>query len=341
MGKCLIFNCQGEITNGNVDKLGYLKISIKSAPEQGSKLSALVHSSDPGAKMEIVGDSYFTNSNDKNLGKTIQIPAQDVIYIHNSDCVLYVDKYNLTRLETGSVVCPLDELRYSTNLDRLGAKCSGDIANLKDLTRLTFLAMSAAPVSGDIANLKGMTGLTYIDMPNTQVSGDVANLKDMTGLTALNLGNTQVSGDIANFKDMTRLTILNVFSQLKPMTGDIGQLSGISNCPSMSFKYSKLTGDLAILPSRCQFLSFSYDKGSTFTWTTRPSTAKIIAIEGNATIIDIDKMLQDQAQCQVGISSNDPGYLKEITVRGNRTSASDDAVATLQQKGYTVRITNV
>ena len=107
----------------------------------------------------------------------------------------------------------------------------------------------------------------------------------------------------------------------------------------MSIKYSKLTGDLAILPVSCRFVSFQNDKGSVFTWSTRPSTAKIIAIEGNVSITNIDKMLQDQAQCQVGFSSNDSEWYKKISCVGTRTSASDAAVATLQSKGYTVSIT--
>ena len=106
----------------------------------------------------------------------------------------------------------------------------------------------------------------------------------------------------------------------------------------MVLQYSKLTGDLATIPSNCIFISFINDKGSVFTWSTRPSTAKIIAIEGSASLTNIDKMLQDQAQCQVGFSSSDQAWYKTISVAGNRTSASDDAVEALQQKGYTISI---
>ena len=106
----------------------------------------------------------------------------------------------------------------------------------------------------------------------------------------------------------------------------------------MNFKYSKLIGDLATLPASCRFASFGTGKGSVFTWSNRLSTAKIIAIEGNASVTNIDKMLQDQAQCQVGFKLNDSTWYKTISVAGNRTSASDAAVSTLQSKGYTVSI---
>ena len=166
----------------------------------------------------------------------------------------------------------------------------------------------------------------------------ISDLKYSTALTSLILLNTQVSGDIANLKGLTALTSLDLSNTQVPLTGDIGQLSSLSNCLDIKLKNSKLTGDLAMLPSKCRFVSFQYDKGSVFTWSTRPSSAKIIAIEGNANLTNIDKMLQDQAQCQVGFSSNSETWYKTISVAGNRTSSSDDAVATLQQKGYTISI---
>ena len=168
---------------------------------------------------------------------------------------------------------------------------------------------------------------------------DLSDLKYSAAFNFLNLNNSQVTGDIANLKNLTALTSLKVFNTQIPLTGNIGDISTLTKCVEIQLKFSKLTGDLAKLPSVCKFASFSNDKGSVFTWSTRPSSAKIIAIEGNASLTNIDKMLQDQAQCQVGFSSNDPSYYKVISVAGNRTSASDDAVATLQQKGYTISIT--
>ena len=79
---------------------------------------------------------------------------------------------------------------------------------------------------------------------------------------------------------------------------------------------------------------FNYlDKLAKFTWGSRPTNAKIVAIEGAPTISNIDKMLQDQAACQVGITSSDLTYYKTITATGTRTSASDAAIQTLQSNG--------
>ena len=203
---------------------------------------------------------------------------------------------------------------------------------------MTYISLRNTQVSGDIVNLNNLTALINLDLPYTQVSGDIVNLKNLTALTNINLQNTHVSGDIVNLKNLTALTNIQLYNEQIPLIGNINQLNNLSSCVSMTFKYSKLTGDLAILPSELRFVSFSNDKGSVFTWSARQSTAKIIAIEGNASLTNIDKMLQDQAQCQVGFLSNDPLWYKIISVAGNRTSASDNAVATLQQKGYTISI---
>ena len=95
-------------------------------------------------------------------------------------------------------------------------------------------------------------------------------------------------------------------------------------------------GDLAVMhPNLCYI---DCGSGVTYTWSSRPSSSKIIAIPNKATMNNIDKMLQDQAQCQVGFTSSDNTLYKTITVAGTRTSASDEAVTALQSKGYTVSI---
>lgn len=101
---------------------------------------------------------------------------------------------------------------------------------------------------------------------------------------------------------------------------------------------ASLTGDLATLPSTCRYVSLNDNIDSVFSWGTRPSSAKTIAIIGNPHIENVDKMLQDQAQCVVGFSTGDDQIYKTISCAGTRTSASDAAVQALQNKGYTISI---
>ena len=200
--------------------------------------------------------------------------------------------------------------------------------------------LSNTKTSGDIAELKNLTALTNLNLSNTKTSGDIADLKNLTALTKLSIYNTYVSGDIAELKNLTALTSISLCNFIAPITGDIGSLYSLKSLQFMSVQNSQLSGDLANLPPNCIFISLKNDAGSTLTWGTRPSSAKIVAIEGNAKLENIDKMLQDQAQCQIGYTSGDEQYMKTISVVGTRTSASDTAVQTLQSKGYTVSITS-
>ena len=194
------------------------------------------------------------------------------------------------------------------------------ISDKYSLTRITPYYKNESPdkvygknIKFNISDLKYSNDLTFLDLSNTQVSGDIANLKNLTSLTYISLDYTKISGDI-------------------------GELSGLIKCVNISLKGSTFTGDLSQIPSSCPFISFGYNKNTVLSWTNRPSAANILAIEGNAKITDVDKMLQDQAQCQVGFTESSPAWYKIISCIGTRTSASDTAVATLQQKGYTVSI---
>ena len=358
MGKCLITKLNGSVNNSELLKIGELRISFGKVQNPTKENRSLNIKVNKESKVELIGDGYFTDENlGANKGKSLLLSpnTNNYIYISNNDVAISIsDKYALTGIFHQAVEHPwnasgdkshikynLEDLKYSaalTNLSAKSANISGDISALTNLTALVTMDLSNTQVSGDIANLKTLTALTSMNLSNTQVSGDIANLKTLTALTSMNLPNTQVSGDIANLKTLTALTSMNLSNMQNPLTGNISNLKSLTKCTDIKLDYSKLTGDLATLPASCRFVSFYKDKGSTFTWTTRSSSAKIIAIASTATLTNIDKMLQDQAQCQVGFSSSDDVWLKTISVTGNRTSASDDAVATLQQKGYTISI---
>ena len=369
MNKCLVTRLNGSVHDSSLLRLSEMRIRFDKVVSTTEHAQAFKLGAVKPIQLEIVGDGYFTDKTlTQNLGKTKTISSDEEIWVSNGAEIAILDKYSLMRINklySDNITFNISDLKYSTaladlrlydtqlgsdiaNLKNLIAltdlylyntQVSGDIANLKNLTSLRNLYLYNTQVSGDIANLKNLTSVSDLYLYNTQVSGDIANLKDLTTVRNLSLENTQVSGDIANLKNLTALTSLSLSNKQQPLTGDISQLSVLSNCTRIILSYSKLSGDLAILPSECRFTSFYEDKGSVFTWSTRTSTAKIIAIEGNAKITNIDKMLQDQAQCQIGFSSNDDVRFKTISALGTRTSASDAAVQTLQKKGYTVSVT--
>ena len=329
MNQCLVTKLKGAVSDSSLMRLGEFRIKVNRVTTPTSMTQGFTFTFNKDVQIEIIGNGYFTNKAlTANNGKTMNITANTMasVYVSNGDFeVAVLDKYSLVRLlcyaqgeanvtaaEMSNRSMTIDDLKYSTALTTIGlgsTQVSGDISALQNLTALTTIGLGSTQVSGDISALQNLTALTYINLGSTQVSGDMQNL---TALTTINLGSTQ-----GNLSSLSRLTKLNY----------------------CSLKQSKITGDLASLASTCYFASFQDDNGSTLTWTTRPSTANIIAIEGNASLANIDKMLQDQAQCVKAIPASGESWFKNISVAGTRTSASDAAVATLQEKGYTVSIT--
>ena len=354
MNKCLVTKLSGSVHDSSLLRLGEMRIRLDNVESPTKYTQGIGLDVVKPVQLEIIGDGYFTDKTlTQNLGKTKIISSSEGIFVSNCTKIAVLDKYSLrqitgyyisgdsTKVYNKNILINISDLKYSTaltSLDLPNTQSSGDIANLKSLTALTSLNLFGTQASGDIANLKNRTALKYLNLYNTQASGDIANLKSLTALTSLNLSNTQAIGDIANLKSLTALTSLELYNTQTPIIGNIGELSALTKLTEISCKYSRLNGDLAVLPASCHFASFKNDVGSVFTWSSRPSTAKIIAIEGNASITNIDKMLQDQAQCQVGFSSSDNLWYKTISAVGSRTSASDDAVAALQHKGYTISI---
>ena len=196
---------------------------------------------------------------------------------------------------------------------------SGDIASLKGLTALTSLSLGGK-VSGDIASLKGLTALTSLSLGGN-VSGDIASLKGLTALTSLSATyGDKITLKAADFSEMPNLRSINVGTGGTAYIGEFGDVATLGP----EFIYLFLGGNYA-----------------TIEWTARPSSSKIISIFGSPKLANVDKMLQDQANCVVGITSTSPEYLRTISATGTRTSASDNAVATLKSKGYIIIINGV
>lgn len=333
MNKCLVTKLNGSVSNSEILRLGEMRVHFDkvSDPTEGTqKLGIGISDS---VTMEIIGDGFFTDKYlTVNKGKTFNFQkGLNGVWVSNNDLdVAILNKYKVTYV---GAYLPDDsyETIYKKNKKM-------NINDLKYSLGITQILLPSTQSSGDIGSLKDLTELISIDLSNTEVSGDISALKNLLNLKRLFFDNTKVSGNIKDLNALTKLTGLSISNVQNPLTGNIGTFSAFPLITDIILKYSKLTGDLATLPASCKFVSFLNDKGSSFTWGTRASSSNIIAIEGDAYLTDVDKMLQDQAQCQVGFSSSDPTWYKAISVKGNRTSASDDAVAILQQKGYTINI---
>lgn len=129
----------------------------------------------------------------------------------------------------------------------------------------------------------------------------------------LDIKNSSLYGNVSVFSKFTQKFVeLDLPNTVK------GELSQINSC---LIAYSEEKGE---------YVSCSWKQ-------TRPSTYVICGMSMVDLGNDVDKMLQDQATCVDNGQSQ--SWFKKIACKGNRTSASDAAVQTLQSKGYTVSIT--
>lgn len=324
MNKCLVTKLNGSIDNKELLKLGELRININNSSNQSGGNREIKIGVKSSATLEIVGDGYFTDkTHAQNNGKIKVINGNDnKIYVSKDVKKLsIISKYDIESLAlTGNISeMQLIDFKYCKLISGLfitrSSLITGDIEILKEFSNLIDILAEYSGISGDIASLKDIINIVRLRMSNTLVGGDISNLSKLTNLTSLSLGNTNVR-----------------------VTGDLSSLSQMSKLKDATLKIASITGDLASLPSSCRLISLISNSGSV-TWSNRPSTATILAIEGNVPLGNIDEMLQNQAQCQVGFTSSDTAIYKSISVKGTRTSASDAAVQTLQSKGYTVSIT--
>lgn len=197
-----------------------------------------------------------------------------------------------------------------------------------------LLANSNNPFN-EVSQLNFLNNLKQFTL-NTDDVFDLDNLKQSTSLTLVHLkGN--IIGDISSLKNMTAITNLSGKFFINGKAEELRMLPKLEmfDCENAVDKGD--FGDIALLPVNFKYLNLG--RNASISWSSRPSTSKIIGIIGSPRLSNIDKMLQDQAQCVTGITSSTTEYMKSITATGTRTSASDAAVQTLQSKGYTVSIT--
>lgn len=208
-----------------------------------------------------------------------------------------------------------DSVTIFTVNSNAGYNSEFNIEELKYMKALKYLSVFGNKSAyGDISTTSG--SIISAQFSDTSVSGDIGK---MTARVAdLRLDNTFVKGDI------TSVLVKTSYFSAKGVTSLHGDLSKVATegIPNSEIPFYSTVGN--------------------YTWSDRPASAMIVALEGPNLGNNVDKMLQDQANCKVPerLSTSNVPWYKAISVKGSRTSASDAAVAILQQKGYTVSVTS-
>lgn len=278
MGNCLVTKLKGIVINSNLLRVGEIRIRVHRIDNPNSETQRINLNFTEDVKLEIIGDGYFTNNTlVNNLGKSLIAKAnvETLVYFSNGDFeIAILNKYALKKIDA----------RTNKN------KAIKNIADLKHSSNLTYLGINGVEDVGYFSDIKSLTNLSYLAVSNANISGNLSDLKSLTNLTYLIIGNTsnKTTGNVSSLKDMTKLNTLAIIN-------------------------SDVIGDLATLPSSCRSAAFDYhDTNTVFDWSSRPASSKIIALRGNPKLKNIDKMLQDQANCVVGFTSADDASYKKI-----------------------------
>ena len=310
MGKCLVTRLNGIVANESLLHVGEMVVEV-----EGVNANSILFNDYKGS---ISCDRSFmlgTETVNANEKRSLNNDWTDIKSIDaGSYRFHFFDKYSIYGFIQKALAASYNGLCFLKNANEITITPSNyfDLSNIASSAKLTRLSLGGK-VAGDISCLSALTALVSLSLGG-DTYGDISSVRSKSSIVSLRIGSPKITFNSDKLKEFSALG---------------------------SFIYEGRTavdfGDIATFGEDFSFIDL--DTMAKIRWTTRNSPAKIIGINNSPTLDNIDKMLQDQAECETGITSSTPSWMKVITAKGTRTSASDAAVQTLQSKGYTVSIT--
>lgn len=357
MNKCLITRLSGVVNNNSLPKLGELTIKFTKGTKSGNRNIVLKFSQK--TEIKISGDSAFTSGSKTT---TLNVDQQAQLGFNNmNEMEISFPKYNLQYLainitDGGTAKFDIGDLKYSKLLEMINVSNTdvyGDISIVSDFELLTGFRVANTKVYGDVSAISNLSKLKVIELANTAITGDLSAISNLSELSYVYMNDSRITGNlsaISNLSELVRFEATNLdlvanvsaivnlnkllYLYVDKLKGDINTTNNIQNFRVLVSTAAEMTGDLALLPSSMYRLELRKSTKSSFTWSNRPSSAKILSIYGSMVLSDIDKMLIDNAKCEVPTAGDN--NTKNFYIIGKRTTASDSAVQTLQSKGYSV-----
>ena len=311
MTKCFITRLKGSVTNDTLPILGAIRVNVVGEENLANTVSGNLTFN--GSKCNWKGTSGCTLPSypDYELNRYNVVTTKEA-----KGLLLLTDKYSLKELDTsyGYGACvKLSDLSYCKNLYVLAISNSyqeGDLSEISDLN-LKSLNVAKSKITGSLDSLSKMTSLTSITINNTSISGDIANLAGNKNMSMVNINDSHVYGSLSSLIGCSKITKI------------------------IAMNNSVVEGNLEDFANHANLVSFQ-NFGVVNTWSSeslRPSNMpKIIITSKFKTATDTDNFLKNMAKC------SDEGLTFKTFYFGNshRTSASDAAVSTLQNAGYTL-----
>lgn len=311
MGKCLVTKLGSAVQNEDLLKMGELEIVLKDNSSSGKRMPSFQFTEATVIKA-INGLIADTNTNNGNKAQELNINSEsgNMSCFADGEVKLRIsNKYNLVSFAE-------EDNNYYADLEV-------DLADLKYCKALTKLRIGKnKTVKGSLEDIKDLPITNIYVAP--EIPSDLAIVK---GWTLTNSYSEEellynVFGDIANihtsFDRNIKLTVFG--AEGKSLYGDLG----------------KLDDKISIFVS-----NGITNMSENFTWsstTARPSSYSFLPLYRVrfATSTDVDNYLINAANCNF-----DEGHDKNIIIsctNGTRSSASDDALATIKSNGYNVSL---
>ena len=312
MGKCFITKLTGSVDNKKLPVLGKIRV-------------------------------LFTGTDNKN-GQTItgHLTLQGSTATWKGDGTCNIDT-------------PIGDLPYNVDPDK-NAKGILLIDSKKDISFISSTWGYGTKVYFSDIN-KYCSSLTTLQLSNTEQDGDLSEIADLSSLETLDVSSSKVTGSFANAAYLQNLktlkihknnkivcslsdlfscyALINLDIEYSSVTGNLSALSLCANLKSLSTEGSGITGSISSLANIKSFMYYSsYSKPNTWSSSSlRPSSYP--KITGNikfTSASDTDNFIINMASC------TDEGVTHKnwFFQNSHRTSASDAAVSTLQNAGYTL-----
>lgn len=312
MGKCLVTKLNGSVGNTDLPVLGKIRVMF-TGTDNKSGVSITGHLTLNGSTSTWkgdgtcnidtpIGDSGYNVSPDKNAKGILLIDSKkDIIKISSTYCY-------------GTKVYFADINKY----------CA----------RLRVLYLSNTEQEGDLSEIADLSSLENLDVSSSKVTGSFANATYLQNLKTLNISkNNKIVCSLSDLSSCFSLEDLDI--RESSVTGDLSALSTCIKLKSLSTEGSGITGSISSLANIKSFIRYnSYSKPNTWSSSSlRPSSHP--KITGNikfASASDTDNFIINMASC------TDEGIIIKAWYfqQSHRTSASNAAVSTLQNAGYTL-----
>ena len=269
MNNCLVTTLKAAVNDNSLFRMGEMVIDVKemSSPTNNTNKLSLDNGGISDFSLEVEnGEANLTLDSNMSSGwsSTLVLPknnAEQTVYFRNGNYrVRLISKYNIILYKTSSdktaIGVDVKYLQFSNKATSIIGSLNGDISKLAENTSLSTLYCEiSSNLSGDIASIKNLTKLNNLRLIGNY-SGDIANISTPSSPMDLDLESPNLTGDIISLANKTNIKTMNLVAP--KVTGDIASLGNLTLLTRLFINNNKnIYGDIASLNSHINMVSFT------------------------------------------------------------------------------------